>query len=189
MEQNFDSKTVNQLQSYLKARGVSVTNKRKYELIQLCKVACEMDIELDPDGIQEDKLKTKQSKLCFKDGTNLKDPGTLDGVNDLSILPYIGIVDLYDHLRSIHSCENMKVLKQWNKTEGFQMHKDGYVIDVVIGQYEENENCCFIKGKVKPRTNDKDPISKLPFYKTWVIVNKDAPKNILKSAFCSCKGG
>ena len=41
---NISSKTVKQLQEFLKERGVSTRNKRKSQLIKLCEAAKVMDI-------------------------------------------------------------------------------------------------------------------------------------------------
>ena len=48
---------------------------------------------------------------------------------------------------------------------------------------------CFVIAHVKPRTNDKDPISKLPYYKLWIIFDKHDLHTSIYSANCSCKGG
>ena len=46
-----------------------------------------------------------------------------------------------------------------------------------------------MKSKVKPRTCDKDPVSKSNFYVTWILLkNGEASTYCIVSAYCSCKG-
>ena len=41
---------------------------------------------------------------------------------------------------------------------------------------------------MRPRTNDKDPVSKLKYYKAWIVFNK-SDKGTVVSAYCFGKGG
>ena len=45
------------------------------------------------------------------------------------------------------------------KMEGFQMARDGYVLDIRAGSLEEQKgsNYCFVLSQVKPRTKEKGP--------------------------------
>ena len=65
--------------------------------------------------------------------------------------------------------------------------KDGYIMDIVFKCYPTNNNVFAIKSKVKPRTRDKDPITKLPYYNVWIICKNDGSR--IHSAYCTCKGG
>ena len=49
------SKSVKELQAYLKARGVVTSNHLKAGLVELCERAEDLGIEIDPDGLVEDK--------------------------------------------------------------------------------------------------------------------------------------
>ena len=46
---NFKSWNVADLQNYLKERGVSYSKSRKDDLVQLCCLACENNLETDPN--------------------------------------------------------------------------------------------------------------------------------------------
>ena len=67
------------------------------------------------------------------------------------------------------------------------MFIDGYVQLLAPG--DESDKYVFLIGHVKPRTNDKDPISKLPYYKLWIILDKNESHSRVFTAQCSCKGG
>ena len=78
--------------------------------------------------------------------------------------------------------------------EGYGLFEDGYVLDVECSDL--HASFIALKSHVKPRTNEKDPISKLSFYKTCVIFVKEGQLhassigcNMIVSAYCTCKGG
>ena len=54
-EVNFWRKSVKELQKYLKDRGVIFSDMRKTELLEICQAAERLGIEVDPDGILEDR--------------------------------------------------------------------------------------------------------------------------------------
>ena len=49
------SKSVKELQGYLKKRGVSYDSLRKPALLELCESAEKLGIDVDPDGLLEDR--------------------------------------------------------------------------------------------------------------------------------------
>ena len=51
---NFSNKTVNELQQFLKERGVNISNKRK----ALCEKADLLDLDTDREGIKDDPSET-----------------------------------------------------------------------------------------------------------------------------------
>jgi len=53
------------LQRYLKDREFIVSVKRKPALIELCYYAAELGMEIDPDGLVEDRADVIRQKLCF----------------------------------------------------------------------------------------------------------------------------
>ena len=166
--QDFSTKNVKQLQEYLKHRGVITSNTRKAQLISLCEAASLLNIEVDPDGINEDKSINIRDKLTTEDGLKLKIPFLCDTTDDLSILPRVAIVDLYNYLRTCNDFDHAS-MRDVEKMEGHQMFIDEYVQFISPGTFAESDKYCFVIAHVKPRTNDKDPISKLPYYKLWLV--------------------
>ena len=66
---NFSNKTVNELQQFLKERGVSISNKRK----ALCKKKADLlDLDTDREVIKDDRSETLTRKLTTDDGVLLK---------------------------------------------------------------------------------------------------------------------
>ena len=74
---------------------------------------------------------------------------------------------------------------------------DGYVLDCKTREYDRplgftKTNRIFaVKSKVKPRTKDKDPLTKLPHYGVWILlIDSDVksayiyPRHIYSSPFC-----
>jgi hypothetical protein len=186
MDKVWNKKSVKQLESYLKERCVSVSKSRKATLVQLCAAADELDIEVDPDGLVEDRAEVIQEKLAL-DGQQLTNPSILpDFTNDISVLPQISIIDMYNYLITFTDYEDA-TFRDYHRMEGYTLKKDGYILDMVFSCYPTNNNVFAIKSRVKPRTRDNDPITKLPFYNVWIICKKDGSR--IHSAYCTCKGG
>ena len=55
MATNIFSNFLKVLQQYLRARGVVISNQRKLDLVRLCEAAEEIGIEVDHDGLLEDR--------------------------------------------------------------------------------------------------------------------------------------
>ncbi len=51
----FHSKSVKELHLYLKERGVPYGRLLKQSLVELCNLAAEIGLEVDPDGLIEDR--------------------------------------------------------------------------------------------------------------------------------------
>ena len=64
-----------------------------------------------------------------------------------------------------------------------------YVTDIEFAKYPNTVSEVFaIKSRVKPRTQEKDPITKLKYYNVWLIINAEDDGRII-SGYCTCKGG
>ena len=182
----WQKKSVKELESYLKERGVSVSGTRKAGLVQLCDSAHELKIEVDPDGLVEDRADVIKDKLIL-DNKQLSNPSILkEYSNDMVNIPKISIIDIYNFLISFADYDDA-TFRDYHKMEGFTLKKDGYIHDVMFTAYPSHINAFAIKSKVKPRTRDKDPVTKLPYYNVWIICKKDGAR--IHSAYCTCKGG
>ena len=190
---NFTTKSLKELQKYLKDRGVVFSTIRKPELIDLCQQAERLGIEVDPDGLLEDREEILKEKLTTKDHGMLPIPETVQGTKELNLLPRISIFDIYNYLMTFEQYDH-ETLKDYQKMEGYGLFEDGYVLDVECSDL--HASYIALKSHVKPRTNEKDPISKLTFYKTCMIFVKEGQLhassmgcNMIFSAYCTCKGG
>ena len=189
---NFTTKSMKELQRYLKDKEVVFSDIRKPELIDLCQQAEKLGIEVDPDGLLEDREEVLRVKLTTRDHVMLPNPESVQGTKELNLLPKVSIFDIYNYLITFEEY-NHETLKEYQKMEGYGLFEDGYVLDVECSDL--HPSYVALKSHVKPRTNEKDPISKLTFYKTCVIFVKDQLQSspmgcsIILSAYCTCKGG
>ena len=78
--------------------------------------------------------------------------------------------------------------RDYEKMEGYTMAKDGYVLDLQFAKYPDTPQFMGIKSKVKPRRQEKDPITKLKHYSVWIIMTSGDGSRV-HSSYCSCKGG
>ena len=97
MSSDFNKKSVKELQEHLKARGVTFSDLKKVELLDLCKLAAEIGLEIDPDGLIEDKESVIKEKLSHH-GITVENPALLTGSQDLSILPLFSVLDIQNYL-------------------------------------------------------------------------------------------
>ena len=194
MATNFFSNSVKVLQQYLSARGVVIANQRKFDLVRLCEAAEDIGIEVDPDGLLEDREEILKEKLTTHDNERLKNPVLEVKSDDLSKLPQISIFDIYNYLLAFKMYDHI-TLRNYQRMEGYSMFEDGYVLDVKTttcsSDNGQHDKYFAIISNVKPRTNEKDPVSKKPYYLTWIIVTKEEShqRGSIYSAYCSCKGG
>ena len=79
-----DLKTVTQLSTFLKDRGISVANANKATLEEMVEAALEHKIPLDPDGLLEDRESVIHDKH-LPDGVCLSSPETM--ACDLDLTP------------------------------------------------------------------------------------------------------
>ena len=83
----------------MKARGVVTTGLRKPELDELCQIAREIDLEVDPDGLVEDRGEIIAEKLNDKStGAVLTNAALESGTSDLSPLPPFSFIDIFSYL-------------------------------------------------------------------------------------------
>ena len=67
-------KSVKKLQNYLKSRGVIFADQRKAGLVELCEKAEEVGIDIDPDGLLEDRNENLKGKLTTPNNNSLPNP-------------------------------------------------------------------------------------------------------------------
>ncbi|XP_052804931.1 uncharacterized protein LOC128234619 [Mya arenaria] len=116
----------------------------------------------------------------------LVSPQRLSGTNDLSIVPVLSIFDIYNYLITFNNYDHAS-LRAYHQLEGYSMFRDGYTRGIETVPYP-NTAFVAVKANVKPRTNDKDPVSKRGYYSCWIMM-KNSDEGSIQSAYCSCKGG
>lgn len=78
------------------------------------------------------------------------------------------------------------MLRNYQKMEAYGLFEDGFVLNIECCPF--NNELSAVKANARPRTNEKCPITKLKYYKAWIIFNK-SDNGAIFSALCSCKGG
>ena len=159
MEPKFVRKKISELKKYL--RGISVANKLREELLDLCIKADELAIEIiDEPGDQMGV----SAKLETEDGT-VPDPYSLksDWTTDLSSFPNYTWGDMYAYL-IVKEGYDHESLKAFKSLKGFRLHWDGHVQSL-----QANKSifcgCHLIKFGMKPTEREKTHIDNKPTYK------------------------
>jgi hypothetical protein len=125
-----------------------------------------IDADVDPDSMFEDIDVALADKLRVESGSLTS---TLcDGIADMSSLPVINIIDIYNYLMTFSQYDHA-TLRHYYKMEGYTMHQDGFVIDLQTVLYADHPDYVAVKSKVKPRTKDKDTRTHLTYYCVWII--------------------
>ena len=153
----FSTKTVKQLQDYLKERVFITSNKKKAQLISLCETAFSLNIEVHPDGLQEDKAKNVHDKLTTKEGFILKLPFLCDAT--LMFLcrfspppPSLQIFYLYNYLRNCNDFDHasMRDVKKWKVIRCFEMVTYNFYRLETFSETDKYWHCaCKTKDKLK----------------------------------------
>ncbi len=151
MASNFAFKKVKELQSYLKERGVTFSNLKKPALEELCILAQEIGLSVDPDSIEEDREEVLSSKLKLENGSQLENPQKLNGDTNLVPLPPLSIFDIYTFCLDFQDYHH-KDFRQYHKMEAYTMALDGYVMSVKVCPYPNMQDYCAVRATVKPRT-------------------------------------
>lgn len=184
------SKSVKMLQEYLRARGVTFDSLRKAALLELCESAEKLGIEIDPDGLIEDRTEVINAKLKLSDGSVLPNPEEIQNgeyTDNIDILPTIDIYQINWHLTLFEEYDH-SAFTDLKSLPSYALAIDGYVESIEFYRYPTKQDYIAIKGKVKPRTRDSDPITKLKHYTCWLIISSNDRYRII-SALCVCKGG
>lgn len=84
---NFNRKSVKELQKYLKEKGVTFSDLQKAELVEICEAADRLGIDVDPDGLLEDREYILRENILIPEGLMLANPEIVKGSQDLRILP------------------------------------------------------------------------------------------------------
>ena len=64
----------------------------------MCKLAADADVEVDPDGLQENIDGIIANKLQLDNGGYLPLPSACEGSADISFVPAITVIDIYNYL-------------------------------------------------------------------------------------------
>ncbi|KAH3830283.1 hypothetical protein DPMN_103523 [Dreissena polymorpha] len=121
------------LQKFLQERDVVFSVARKPALVELCLIANSLGLELDPDGLKEDRTEVFIAKLTCE-SLCLRNPYRIIGTANLSFVPHFSIFDIYNHRLAFNEFDHAK-LRDYHHMEGYTMAKDGFVVYLESVQY------------------------------------------------------
>ena len=152
MDPDFTQMKVPDLKKYLQARGISVSNKRKEELLELCCKAHELGIEVQDD--EETSESNIAQKLMTADG-QLPQPYSLksDWTTDFSSLPNYTWGDMYAYL-IVKEGYDHESLKAYSRVSG----STGMVTSKSSRQISRNITNIVCLSSVSSRRKEKEPI-------------------------------
>ena len=183
---DFEAMNVDALKAYLKERGVTYSKAKKRELVDLCKLAFENKIEVDPDCFNDSIDDEMKKKLTYC-GQVIPDPKLLiNGTSDLSGIPSLNNFDIYDYLKQSDVYPSSQ-LRDFKNLVGYKLFESGYVESIDVCYNVAGNGVHLVKFSVKPTQRKEDPINHTPFYKGWIVLVPEPPH--IYSAFCACKGG
>lgn len=180
----FDSMKVNDLQEFLAKRGITTTNLRKKDLLQLCEAVKSLDLPVDPDFARQSTavdLKQKLSSLPISDPFVDK-----NFTNDFSEVPTnFTLFDIFNYLLHKTSDYDKKKLRAYKSCEDYRLFIDGHVESLTFNKCGDAEVCLF-RAKVKSTQKDKTYCC-TKFYQLWFAIKKSTGE--VTSAYCTCIGG
>ncbi len=187
MAADFKKYNVGELQTFLKDRGIQLSDdgkrKRKKELIQLCENAeamkqpkIEVPVE-DVSAVIKHKLQTNESQL-----PNPNDV-VVGWTHNFSEVPEFTFGHMYSYLIGKDEQYTEETLRSFKSLTGFKLFRDGHVTDLKYNSV--NSDYCFFKFCVKPSEKTKTEDG-LQTYNGFVVMRENAE---IHSAYCPCKGG
>nr|XP_034325261.1 uncharacterized protein LOC105329320 isoform X3 [Crassostrea gigas] len=180
----FDSMKVNDLQEFLAKRGITTTNLRKKDLLQLCEAVKSLDLPVDPDFARQSTAVDLKQKLS---SLPISDPFVDENfTNDFSEVPTnFTLFDIFNYLLHKTSDYDKKKLRAYKSCEDYRLFIDGHVESLTFNKCGDAEVCLF-RAKVKPTQKDKTYCC-TKFYQLWFAIKKSTGE--VTSAYCTCIGG
>eukprot|EP00794_Sanderia_malayensis_P021087 gene21087-23147_t len=197
-DEEIERMSVYDLRNVLMSKGITVSNKRKAELVVLAKAAIRLGLESNVE-FHEDSLDLSE-RLTIK-GKKLPDPFSIP-INEFSTridnMPPFGIEDIFNFLIFKSSKYNRQNVASYKAFEEYGLFMDGYVEELIL-----KETCghFIFLGKVKPKMSKETRQSDF-FYKLWFIVDGERTQvengsafsweptaGCVFSAYCQCPGG
>ncbi|XP_070533622.1 uncharacterized protein [Ptychodera flava] len=176
MADRFKQMRREQLQKFLRDRGISYCRKKKNESIELAEKA-----ELRYEVLEkcDHEISERSRRLVVDDDGKSVDLNGKAVVwdRDLQNTPALTLGDVFAYIVS-HCKWTSERLSNYKCDDGYLMFKDGHVECVSIGIINNNNDYVYLKGAVKPEQRQT-----AGRYETWVLMTKNA---VVLSAGCAC---
>ena len=194
--EDFKTMSIYNLRCFLIARGITVSDSHKNNLVNLAQAASTMGLPTNAE-FHDDELDLSE-RLTIK-GVKVPDPFTIpekELSNKMHNVPTFGIEDMFNYLIFKSSHFDRQKVATYKAFEEYGLFEDGYVHDLKVKEISGHFG--FI-GKVKPTMKPRSKEGK-NHYKLWVIMDGDREKSEKKkmrwkptagsvfSAYCCCPG-
>lgn len=179
----FTSLKVDELQEFLRRKGISVSKVKRDNLLKLCEAVAKLNLPDDPDMCTDHPLSIRDILREFS--VELEDPFKIQGLsNDLAKLPTFSLYDVFNYLLYKTANYDQRKLKAYKSCEDYRLFFDGYVEQLEMKELGDHDSY-IIKSSVKPTQKDKTYLNKAA-YDVWVLMSKTGN---VKCAYCTCIGG
>ncbi|KAK3085229.1 hypothetical protein FSP39_000245 [Pinctada imbricata] len=175
---DFRSWKVPDLSNYLKERGISVSLRRKNEIVRLCELANELQLEvISSNNDFQDMDISRRTVLNGEEKVVVDDISTIiDWATSLSNLPDIDFCDIFLYL--MNSCKwDDERLKNYKNDNGHRLFLGRHIDNVQLSGIQQ-DHYIYIRATCVPETRQ----SAAP-YNVWLLL-KDSGE--ISSGGCSC---
>ena len=177
---DFFSLKIPELKNYLHERGVTCSIGRKPDLVRLCELAEELNLEIIPadDGGDYQVMDTKRRTVqLLGNSVELPSPTEVNSwQKKLNTVPDIQPYDVFIYLMTYCKWENHR-LQNYKHDNGFRLFSSNHINNVHISSVFEHEYM-YIKASCVPETRQ----SSNP-YTAWLLVHQSGR---VMSGGCTC---
>lgn len=183
-KRDFTRFQVQDLKNYLKDRGVTTSNLRRQDLLELCKAVEAINLPLDPDFSTISPTSDLKTKLSF---LPISDPFSDVGFsNDFTDIPEnFTLYDIFNYLLHKTSDYDKKKLRAYKSCEDYGLFIDGHVEKLTFNKCGDADVCIF-RAAVKPAQKEKTYLN-TKCYQLFFSIKKLTGEVV--TAYCNCIGG
>ena len=180
LDVNFNAWNVPELKRYLSDRGISCSLQRKIDLLRLCELANEIDLEILSQEDDYDVMDRKRRTIV----TEKRDEVVLEKVTeiqewnkDLRSLPDIEYCDILIYLLQYCKWPEQR-LKNYKNDNGYRLFQANHIDNVTISPLIR-DSYMYVKASCVPETRQ----SSAP-YSAWILIQHGTGEVI--SGGCTC---
>ncbi|XP_033727533.1 uncharacterized protein LOC117316860 [Pecten maximus] len=180
--ESFQTSNIDVLQKYLNQRGITVSNIKKRELIELCLAVHNIDLPINPDFR---RISPKESVSLEELGIT-EDPLRMTGFSsDLSKIPNFTLFDVFNHILCSRADYDKRQLKTYKSCDDYRLFYDGHVDNLEFNPLGNSRYSLF-RAKVRSTQTRTQTVS-VVVYDVWICLGKK--HGDVAVAYCTCTGG
>ena len=178
---NFDGLQVPQLKQYLQDRGVSCSFYRKHDLVRLCQIANEINLEVIDGSFDGDQYKSfdigRRTVNIDNEKIVLDEVEGVKGwTKNLASLPDIEIGDVLVYLLKYCGWDDGR-MKRYRFDNGHKLFTESHIHNVEMCAIDKTP-FLYVRSSCIPETRQNEAP-----YKTWILLNEDGN---VHSGGCTC---